>query len=132
MTDAPPSAFGSMMASGFAGDHGIEIGVGQPGLQAVDAHEQVRPRRASRRSASAETPPRCRARARLALGRDRIFEIDDDRIGAARHRLVELLGAVGGNEQKGAHGKVRTRAHFGRMRMKAWRRHSATSLLSWL
>ena len=36
-SDAPPSAFGSMMASGACRRDGVEVGVGQAGLQAVDA-----------------------------------------------------------------------------------------------
>ena len=43
------------------------------------------------------------ARLDLALGRDRIFQVDDDAVGAARHRLTELGPAVGGDEQKRAH-----------------------------
>ena len=43
------------------------------------------------------------ARHVLALGRNRILEIEDDGVGAARHRLVELGAAVGGHEQERAH-----------------------------
>ncbi len=43
------------------------------------------------------------ARVRFALGRDRILEVEDHGVGAARHRLVELGAAVGGDEQKRAH-----------------------------
>ena len=43
------------------------------------------------------------ARLLLALGRNRILEVEDHGVGAARHRLVELGAAVGGDEEKGAH-----------------------------
>src|SRR5260221_572766 len=43
----------------------------------------------------------------------------------ARPRLVELFPIIGRDKEQRTH-------HRGRMRMKTWRRHSATSLLSWL
>jgi hypothetical protein len=43
------------------------------------------------------------ARRRLAIGSDRVFEIDDDRIAAAGERLIELAIAVGRSKQKRAH-----------------------------
>ena len=42
ITDAPPSAFGSRMASGLRRHDGVEVGVGQAGGDAVDAHQQAR------------------------------------------------------------------------------------------
>jgi len=62
------------------------------------------------------------SRARFAVGRDRIFEVDDHGVGAARHCTLELFRVVGRREQK-------TNASIsGRIRIKTWRRHSATSL----
>ncbi len=95
----------------------VEIGVGQAGLQAVDAHhhDTAAPRCRHR---VLEKGGRAAARARLAVGRDRILEVDDQRVGAARHRLVELLGAVGGDEQERAHGRPAgrlRRRHLGRI-----------------
>ena len=43
------------------------------------------------------------ARRVLALGRDRILQIEDDAVGAAGQGLVELGPAVGGDEEKRAH-----------------------------
>ena len=104
--------------------HGIEVGIGEAGREAVDAHQEARPGRAAARG-RAEKGGRRVARRRLALRRDRILKVDDNCIGAAAERLVELGRGVGGHEQQ--------RTHSGRrMRMKALRRHSATSLSSWL
>ena len=36
---------------------------------------------------------------RFAVERDRIFEVDDQRVGAACHALAELLCTVGGDEK---------------------------------
>jgi hypothetical protein len=35
-------------------------------------------------------------------GRNGIFQIDDDRVGARRHRLVETVRTIAGNEKIGA------------------------------
>ena len=124
MTAAPPSAFGNRMASGLPGNDGVEVGVDQAGVEPVDAHEQARAR--SRFAGVAfEKCPAPLARRRLAVRRDRILEVEDD---ARRRRSpspCRASAAVGGNEEKRAH-------HFGRMMMKAWRWHSATSLPSCL
>ncbi len=106
-----------------AGNDGVEIGVGHAGVEAVDAHQQARA--LFLRLRGLEVFKRGGARVSLALGRDRILEIEDDGVGAARHRLVELGPAVGGNEEQRPH-------HFGRMLMKALRWHSATSVPSCL
>ena len=79
----------------------IEIGVGQAGLQAVDAHDQIRPR--GSRGGLLEKRRRALPRARLAVESNRIFEVNDQSVGTARHALVELLGTVGGNEKERAH-----------------------------
>ena len=75
---------------------GIEIGVDEAGCQPVDARDQTRaPVLLHGVPEKIRSAP---ARVALALRHDRIFEIDDDRVGAARHRLVELPAAIGGNE----------------------------------
>ena len=139
MTDAPPSAFGSMIASGPAGTTASRSASVRPvarPLTRTNSRGRFGIAIASRRKPAAMS----RACA-LAFGRDEILQIDDDGIGAARHGLVELLGGVGGNEQKRAHDAVVTcemtacdralrAAQAGRMRMNAWRLHSATSLPS--
>jgi hypothetical protein len=108
-------------AVGTAGDDGVEVGIGQPGRQPIDPHVKFWPARYALRLA--QEGQRTRPCLGLAFGRDRILEIDDQGIGARAERLVELLRAVGRNEQQRAH-----RAYRGRMRMNAWRWHSATSL----
>ena len=105
-----------------AGNDRVEIGVGQAGVERVDAHEEARARRARR--VVLQKGQRRLPRARLALGRDRILEVEDQRVGAACRSLVELLRAVGRNEEEGTHQAV------GRFSMKACRLHSATSLPS--
>ena len=90
MTDAPPSAFGSMMASGApARPRRDRRRSGR--CERVDAHEQARALRGVARVACRNAARAARA-SRLALGRDGILEIDDERVGAARQALVELLG----------------------------------------
>ena len=81
--------------------HSIEIGVGKAGRERVDAHQQPGPHRPP--GCLLHEGPRACPRRALAVGRDRVFEIDDHRVGAARKRLVQLAAAVGGNEEKGAH-----------------------------
>ena len=67
---------------------GVEVGVGQAGRDAVDAHQQARALRLRHRAL--EKCGRAGARRVLAVVRDRILEVDDHRVGAARERLVEL------------------------------------------
>ena len=86
---------------GPRGDDRVEIVVDQAGCNAVDAHDQARA--ACCRDMRAQKSRRALARLRLERGRDRIFQIDQQRIGAARQALVELLVAVGGDEQERAH-----------------------------
>ena len=106
-----------------AGHDDVEIRVGEASLQSVDAHHQQWT--FCDRLNLLQVCERDVARLALALGRNRVLEIDDDRIGAAGDAFVEFLRTVAWDEEKRAH-------HSARMRMKAWRRHSATSLLSWL
>jgi hypothetical protein len=76
----------------------IEIGVDQSGLQAVHPHYQIRPLRICHRIF--EKSRGGVARARFAVQSDRILKIDDQRVGAARHRFVERARAVGRGEQE--------------------------------
>src|SRR5204863_162627 len=105
-------------------DYRVEVVVDQASQQTVDAHEKAR---------APFTSPRflqenCSivSGLHLVLGRNRVLEIDDYRVGAAAESLVEFPIAVGGNEEERSHSLL----YWGRMRMNAWRRHSATSLLS--
>src|SRR5262249_47650502 len=102
-----------------------EIRVRESALQAVDSHDQARALGGGDRAP--EKSGRATTRRRFAARCDRVLKVDDDGVGIARQCLVELAVAVGGRKQKRAHD-----GYFGRIRMKAWRRHSATSLLSWL
>ena len=88
ITDAPPSAFGSRIASGSRRHDGVEVGVGEAGGDAVDAHQQARALRLRHRVLDERRG--ARARGILAVDRDRILEVDDHGVGAARERLVEL------------------------------------------
>jgi len=106
---------------GTRGHDRVEIGVGKTGRKSVDANQEARAARSFDRALDeGRCPHACIG---LALRGNRIFEIDDHRVGAARHRLVELFCVIGRDKKQRTH-------HRGRMRMKTWRRHSATSLLS--
>jgi len=88
--------------------------IGQAGLQPVHPHHQIRPRCARHRVFQKRHGGF--ARMSFAVQCDRIFKIDDQGIGAARHRLVELAHAVGRNEQKRTHRvtmSLRPHAHEG-------------------
>ena len=110
---------------GAAGNHGIEVGIGQAGVERIHAHDELRPVR--RAGVLLEIGERGLPRAGLAVRRNRVLEVEDQRIGAGLGPLRELALAVGGNEEVGA-----DHADFGRISMKAWRLHSATSLSFWL
>ena len=101
----------------------IEIRVDQPGGQAVHAHEQARPYRRS----ALLSQERRRDTPGLRFGgeRNRVLEIDEEDIGARAQALLELLRAVARHEEQRAH-------HTLLLRMKAWRRHSATRVPSCL
>ena len=86
---------------GLAGHHRVEVGVGHAGVEAVDAHQK--PRAVLLALHGFQKIQRRLARDVLALGRNRILEVEDHRVGAAGEGLVELGPAVGGNEEKGAH-----------------------------
>jgi len=106
----------------FCRSDGVKVGIGKAGLQAVDAHHHVRPRcaRSALLHGLFEKRRGTLSRACFAFERDRIFKIDDQRVGAAGHRLGELLRAVGGNEKQGSHlaNLLARDDYFGRMRMK--------------
>ena len=87
---------GKQNGVGLSRHNGVEIGVGHAGVEAVDAHQQARALRLRLRGL--EEFQRGGARLRLALGHDRILEIEDHGVGAARHRLVELGPAIGRDE----------------------------------
>ncbi len=100
-TAAPPSAFGSMMASGRAGTTASRSASVSPVARPLT---RTKRRGRLRRLDGVREEIAARLRAcGFALRRDRILEIDDHRVGAARHRLVELPAAIGGDEQQGAH-----------------------------
>ncbi len=100
---------------GTSGHDRVEIGIGQPSLERIDAHHQGWAGLAFVRIL--EKGARGRARGLLAFGRDRVLEIEDERVRLADERLGELRRAVAGHEQRGA----QRRDHCGRMRMNAWR-----------
>ncbi len=120
--DHARAAFGLGQHDGIGarGHDCIEIGVDQSGRDGVDAHQEARA--VGRLASFLEEVRGAFSGGDLAFRRDRVLEVDDHGVGAARHGLVELVAAVGRHEEKGAH-------YIGRMRMKTWRRHSATSLL---
>ena len=109
---------------GTAGNNRVEIGIGHSGVERIDADHQQRAGIVFLRVL--QKRERCRARRLLALGGDRVLEIQDQRVRAAAEGFGELLRAVAGHEQRGAD----RRFHRGRMRMNACRWHSATSLPS--
>ena len=101
--EAPPSAFGSMTASGFAAHDGIEIGVGEAGLQAVDAHEEIGPRRCRHRLLE----KRRRALSARASLPSRAIESSRSTISASAPLAIALssfFATVGGDEEERAHG----------------------------
>ena len=91
-------------------DDRIKVGIRHAGVETIDAHQQSRAL-LDGSGALEKIQSRC-ACLRLSLRRNRIFQVDDDRVSAARHGLVEFGAAIGGYEQKRAH-------YFGRIRMKA-------------
>ncbi len=84
------------------GHDGLEIGVGEAAGERIDAHDQARAGRAPARLAQESGGGR--ASGGLGGRRDRILEIDDQRVGLARQRLGELLFVVAGDEQQRTHG----------------------------
>src|SRR5262245_29821842 len=102
---------------------GGEIGIRFAGCKAVDADQEPWPNFLARFGFQ-----ECRcaiAGVGFAVWRNRVLEIENDRVGAACEGLVELVAAVGRDEEERTHQR-------GLMSMKACRRHSATSLSFWL
>ena len=131
----------------FARDHDIEIVIGQPRVERVHTHNELWPVRRSRMLS--EVGKRGLARARFAILCNRVLQIEDQRVRAGLRAFRELPFAVSRDEQIGSYqrtilrpwfetrGKHRAPHHeglsyFGRISMKAWRLHSATSLSFWL
>ena len=91
----------------------VEIGVGQTAVERIDAH--VETGAGAQPARFAEESGGGRAGGGLGGERDRILEIDDQRVGAALQRLGELLVVVAGDEQQRAHGvRLRSPAGAGR------------------
>jgi hypothetical protein len=85
---------------GAAGDDTVEIRVGEAGVERVHPHHQ---RLLARTAMLPEIGEGGLARPRLAVGCDRVLEVEDQRVGLAVGAFGELLVAVGRNEEEGAH-----------------------------
>jgi hypothetical protein len=94
------AAFGFRQHDGIgaSGHDGVEVGIGKAGLKAVDADQQARAR-GGFYSVGDESRGALSSLG-FARGRDRILQIHNDRVGAARHGLVELAAAVGRHEKQ--------------------------------
>ncbi len=108
--------------------HGGEVVLGEPGVEGVDADIELRaPRLAPhpRQEAGGDL-----AGLRLLGQRDGILEIEDQGVGPDLQALLLLAGESPGtnsSERIGSQASV-----VGRLRIIAWRRHSATRMPSWL
>ena len=108
--------------------HGGQIVDGQAGVQRIDAHEQRLPAVRGGQHGGGDCPG-----FHLAGRRHRVFQVEDQRIGRAFARLLELAGAIARHEEHGAHrhrhwcraarGGGFGSAHAGCRRMKAERVH---------
>jgi hypothetical protein len=105
-------------------DDRIEIGIGHLRVEGIDPDKQSRPPCKPRELA--QEGSRDGARFRLPSRCDGILQIDQQHIRAGLKPLGELARVIARHEQQRAHHAA------GRLRMKACRRHSATSLPSWL
>ena len=123
ITALPPAALGSMMASGRAGTTASRSASMRPLDDPLT--RTIRRGRVGRVATDAMNAAACVRASDLRSATTESFQIDDHRIGAAAECLLELAAAVAGDEQERAHQR-------GRIRIKACRRHSATSLSSWL
>jgi hypothetical protein len=103
-------------------NHSGEVVERQTCIKRVDADPEAP---ASRRLVHDKTGDN-RARFRLARGRYRIFEIEDQAVGAAVARLRELALAVAGNKQK------RPQPHDGFLNINATRRQTQIASPRWL
>lgn len=106
------------------GDDCVEIGVGEPGIERIDAHDQFGRGGTTMGSEKSRGPL-----APLLFGAcgDGILQIEDQCVGAARQGSFELARTVGRDEEEGAHAQA-----LGRFKMKACRLVSATSVPSCL
>ena len=95
VTAAPPSALGSRIESAPAGDNGVEVGVGQSGVERIHPHDET-----VAASMCFQERERRLACSRLAPGRDRVLEVEDQRVGAALETFCQLALAVGRNEEE--------------------------------
>ena len=88
---------------GGRGHDGVEVGVDQAAVERVDPYDQHRPSR--RGPGRAQKIVGAGARGGLGGERDRVLQIDDQRVGAAFEGFRQLAGAIGGHEEQGAHGQ---------------------------
>src|ERR1019366_7339713 len=107
--------------------HGIEIGFRQPRAEPIYAHVQAWT--GALAQGRGKEGKGMIARLLFGLRRDGIFQVKDEAIGAAPKTFRELFFAVGGNEKQGTH-ETPLWGQKIRFFIKAWRRHSATSLSS--
>ena len=102
-TDAPPSAFGSMMASGRPGATASRSASVKPLPKLFDSNDEVGAGRIGARVF--EKRQRGFARTCLVVRRNRVLKVDDQGVGAARHSLGEFFRTVGGHEEQRTHGR---------------------------
>src|ERR1700751_3536991 len=98
MNEGPPSALGSKIASGRP----ATIASRSASVSPV-SRPFTRTSRRGRLAAGARTFGR--ARFRLAVGGDRILQVEDQRVGAALQALGKFSRAVTRHKQKRTHGK---------------------------
>src|SRR5208283_3070338 len=84
----------------FLADHGVEVGPGQPGFEVVDPHHHGLPRAAELFDHLAHDG----SRLGLIGESNRIFEVEDQRVGAEAGRFLDAVLAVTGDEQGGTNG----------------------------
>ena len=116
-------------AVGPGADHAGDVVLPQAGVERVDAH--VEARAALLRARVGDVLGGQRARRRLARGAHRVLQVEDQRVGAGgRGPWPSFRSSSAGMNRKRAH-RTLFRA-FGRLRIMAWRRHSATTSPRWL
>jgi hypothetical protein len=93
---APADAFGEDDAVGMALHDDREIAQGQCGIERIDADVEL----GAGSAGVLEVGERHVARDRLAVGGDRILEVEDQRVRTGRRSLVELALGIGRNEQE--------------------------------
>ena len=95
------------MAQRFAPRRRVEVSVGKSRCKSVDPNQQAGTVR--RFSCLADESGGARSGVCFALGGNGIFEIDDQRVGAARHRFIELFCIVCRDKKQRAHQRGRMR-----------------------